>query len=196
MMRRLYRARRATTLPWGLIRVRLFTAECTPRRAAPDAGMLQLRQCRGTPGAVAIPKRRGSGRRMGIKQRPSFVVLWPEQQKGDNERSVRSSAPIGWSLPPEAPDVMDLECREGGRKERIWGGGRLSSLSQTQSPKINSTYSSARQSDKTERTQNSIIPNYNPPRKIDPEQKTLLIPLQPQYTNFSGLREKSEVSGR
>lgn len=82
---------------------------------------------------------------MGIKQQPSFVVLWPEQQKGDNERSVRSSARIGWSLPPETPDVMDLECREGGRKDRIWGGGRLSSLSQTQSPKINSTYSSVRQ---------------------------------------------------
>lgn len=55
---------------------------------------------------------------MGIKpQQPSFVALWPEQQKGDNERSVRSSAPIGCSLPPETPDVMGLECREGGRKE-------------------------------------------------------------------------------
>lgn len=69
-------------------------------------------------------------------QQPSFVALWPEQQKGDNERSVRSSTPIGWSPPlPETPDVMDLECRQGGRKERIWGGGRLSSLSQTKSPK-------------------------------------------------------------
>lgn len=55
---------------------------------------------------------------MGIKpQQPSFVALWPEQQKGDNERSVCSSAPIGCSLPPETPDVTGLECREGGRKE-------------------------------------------------------------------------------
>ena len=76
------------------------------------------------------------GRLMGIKpQQPSFVALWPEQQKGDNERSVRSSARIGCSLPPETPDVMGLECREGGRKERVWGGGRLSSPSQTESPK-------------------------------------------------------------
>lgn len=30
---------------------------------------------------------------------------------------------------------MDLECRPGGRKERIWGGGRLSSLSQAKSPR-------------------------------------------------------------
>jgi hypothetical protein len=67
-------------------------------------------------------------------QRPSFVALWPEQQKGDNARSVRRSAPIGCSLPPETPDVMGLECRQGGRKERIWGGGRLSSLSQAKSP--------------------------------------------------------------
>lgn len=73
---------------------------------------------------------------MGIKpKQPSFVALWPEQQKGDNERSVRSSTPIGWSLPLETPYVMGLECRQGGRKERIWGGGRLSSLSQAKSPK-------------------------------------------------------------
>lgn len=107
----------------------------------PNAGMLQFWQCRwilpevgrfgGQSWHASAP-----GRLMGIKpQQPSFVALWPEQQKGDNERSVRSSARIGCSLPSETPDVMGLECREGGRKERVWGGGRLSSLSQTESPK-------------------------------------------------------------
>lgn len=78
---------------------------------------------------------------MGIKpQQPSFVALWPEQQKGDNERSVRSSAPIGCSLPPETPDVMGLECREGGREEgrRGFGEGDASHLfPRPKVPKIN-----------------------------------------------------------
>lgn len=100
---------------------------------------------------------------MGMKpQQPSFVALWPEQQKGDNERSVRSAAPIGRSLPPETPDVMGLECREGGRKERIWGGGRLSSLSQTKSPKDKPN---GGQRGKTKRYQSPVTPNYSPPQQ-------------------------------
>ena len=109
------------------------------------------------------------GRLMGIKpQQPSFVALWPEQQKGDNERSVRSSAPIGCSLPPETPDVMGLECREGGRKERIWGGGRLSSLSQTESTKDKPNAFLCWAKWQNRGYQSPITPNYSPPQQINP----------------------------
>lgn len=83
---------------------------------------------------------------MGIKpQQLSFVALRPEQQKRDNESSVRSSTPIGWSLPPETPDVMGLECREGGRKEDL---GRGTPLISFPDPKINPTHLYVRQNGK------------------------------------------------
>lgn len=103
---------------------------------------------------------------MGMKPAAaSFVALGPEQHRADNERSVRSSAPIGWSLPPpETPDVMGLECREGGRKERIWGGGRLSSLSQAESPKDKPS-AFLTFDGKAERHQTPITPNCHPTYK-------------------------------
>lgn len=66
---------------------------------------------------------------MGIKpQQRSFVTLWPEQQKGDNERSVRSSTPIGWS--PPSPKPLMSWTWNAGREEgkRGFGEGDASHL--------------------------------------------------------------------
>lgn len=113
---------------------------------------------------------------MGIKpQQPSFVALWPEQQKGDNERSVRSSTRIGWvPPPPETPDVMDLECRQGGRKERIWGGGRFSSLSQTKSLRDKPRCILEMSTRQRRVARFRSLQKYNPPQQTNPRTKATL----------------------
>jgi len=97
------RVRRDRTPPWGLTTARsMASRQFPPHRIHPQrwdvtaptmaAYSTSGRAVRWQRGQASAP-----GRLMGTKpQQPSFVALWPEQQKGDNERSVRSSAPIGF----------------------------------------------------------------------------------------------------
>lgn len=83
--------------------------------------------------------------------------------------------------PPETPDVMDLECKQGGRKERIWGGGRLSSLSQAKSPKDKPRCILEMSTRQKQRRQIPITPKIQPATGNKPRTKATL----PRYRDNS-----------
>lgn len=123
---------------WGAPRCVESSAHHAPsaRVAPPRQG--RALEVRRPPDAPRLPEATGD--------EPSGAPLW---RFGQNSRTETMSGLCAVprrlaALSPETPDVMDLECGEGGRKQRIWGGGRRSRPPQPPSPGANSRRPSAR----------------------------------------------------